>query len=37
MKQFGENWATEWLRMRGLADWAEYLERQDVPKRRVVA
>ena len=34
MEAFGEDWAAEWLRERGLVDWADYLEHQ---KRRVVA
>jgi type IV secretory pathway VirB4 component len=27
IEQFGERWSTEWLRARGLPDWAEYLAR----------
>lgn len=26
--RFGASWPTEWLRMRGLSDWAEYLEQK---------
>jgi type IV secretory pathway VirB4 component len=36
MDQFGEDWAAEWLRTRGLSDWAEYLESQTETKRRVL-
>jgi hypothetical protein len=25
MEQFGDAWRTEWLRLRGLQKWAEYL------------
>jgi type IV secretion system protein VirB4 len=32
MDQFGERWAGEWLRMRGLQEWAAYLE--GMAKRR---
>lgn len=28
MERHGETWPAEWLRMRGLDDWAEYLEQQ---------
>jgi hypothetical protein len=27
IEQFGDRWTVEWLRMRGLPDWAEYLEK----------
>lgn len=36
MEEFGNDWAAEWLRMRGLVDWAEYLDQQNEPKRRVL-
>jgi type IV secretion system protein VirB4 len=35
--QFGDRWPSEWLRLRGLSDWAEYLEQQENPNRRVLA
>ena len=37
MEQFGDDWASEWLRMRGLVDWAEYLDQQNELKRRELA
>ena len=37
MDQYGETWPIQWLRMRGLEDWAAFLQHDLNSKRRQVA